>query len=82
MNAYAPERWALEWRAHAAAGSRGVASAAVKGIDSRILKPRETWNDKEAFDVAARNLVKMLQDNFGKFESVVQADVMPVAMSA
>jgi len=72
----------LELRAHAAAGSREVASAAVKGIDSRILKPRETWNDKEAFDVAARNLVKMLQDNFGKFESVVQADVMPVAMSA
>ena len=50
--------------------------AAVKGVDSRILKPRETWSDKEAFDVAARKLVQMFQDNFAKFESVVQADVM------
>jgi phosphoenolpyruvate carboxykinase (ATP) len=47
-----------------------------------ILKPRETWSDKEAFDVAARKLVQMFQDNFAKFESVVQADVMVVAMSA
>ena len=56
--------------------------AAVKGVDSRILKPRETWSDKEAFDVAARKLVQMFQDNFAKFESVVQADVMAIAMSA
>ena len=54
---------------------------AVKGIDSSILN-RGNRNDKEAFDVAARNLVKMFQDNFGKFESVVQADVIAVAMSA
>ena len=26
---------------------------AVKGVDSRILQPRETWSDKEAFDIAA-----------------------------
>jgi ATP-dependent phosphoenolpyruvate carboxykinase len=44
--------------------------------------PRETWSDKEAFDVAARKLVQMFQDNCAKFESVVQADVMAVAMSA
>ena len=55
---------------------------AVKGVDSRILKPWETWSDKEAFDVAACKLVQMFQDNFAKFESVVQADVMAVAMSA
>ena len=56
--------------------------AAVKGVDSRILKPRETWSDQEAFDVAARKLVQMFRDNFAKFESVVQADVIAVAMSA
>ena len=53
-----------------------------KGVDSRILKPRETWSDKDAFDVVARKLVKMFQDNFAKFESVVQADGMAIAMSA
>jgi ATP-dependent phosphoenolpyruvate carboxykinase len=47
-----------------------------------ILKPRKTWSDKEAFDVAARKLVQMFRDNFAKFESVVQADVMAIAMSA
>jgi phosphoenolpyruvate carboxykinase (ATP) len=56
--------------------------AAVKGVDSRILKPRETWSDKEAFDVAARKLVQMFQDNVAKFESVVQAEVMASGMSA
>ena len=55
---------------------------AVKGADSRILQPRETWSDKEAFDTAARKLVQMFKDNFAKFESVVQADVMAIAMSA
>ncbi len=56
--------------------------ASVKGVDSRILKPRETWSDKEAYDTAARKLVQMFQENFAKFESVVEADVMAVAMSA
>jgi len=56
--------------------------ASVKGVDSRILKPRETWSDKEAYDAAANKLVRMFQDNFAKFKSVVQADVMAVAMSA
>ena len=32
--------------------------------------------------VAARKLVQMFQDNFAKIESVVQADVMAIAMSA
>jgi phosphoenolpyruvate carboxykinase (ATP) len=56
--------------------------AAVKGIDSRILKPRETWSDKQAFDVTAKGLVRMFQENFAKFENVVDADVRAVAMSA
>jgi len=55
---------------------------AVKDVDSRILRPRETWSDKEAFDIAARKLVQMFKDNFAKFESVVHADVMAIAMSA
>src|SRR5260221_3859758 len=50
--------------------------ASVKGVDSRILKPRETWSDKEAYDTAARKLVQMIQENFAKFESVVQTDVI------
>ena len=47
--------------------------ASVNGVDSRILKPRETWSDKEAYDAAAGKLVQMFQDNFAKFKSAVQA---------
>ena len=36
--------------------------ASVKGVDSRILKPRETWSDKEAYDAAANKLVQMFQE--------------------
>ena len=54
----------------------------VKGVDSRILTPRETWSDKEAYDAAATKLVQMFRDNFAKFKSVVQADVTAVAVSA
>ncbi|SDS46024.1 phosphoenolpyruvate carboxykinase [Bradyrhizobium canariense] len=56
--------------------------AAVRGIDSHILKPRETWSDKRAFDVTANKLVRMFQDNFAKFEGIVDPDVRAVALSA
>jgi phosphoenolpyruvate carboxykinase (ATP) len=46
------------------------------------LKPRETWSDKQAFDFTASRLVRMFQENFAKFENVVDADVRAVAMSA
>lgn len=56
--------------------------ASVKGIDSRILKPRETWSDRKAYDAAASKLVQMFLDNFSKFKSVVQTDIIAATMSA
>ena len=52
---------------------------AVKGVDAKILNPRDTWADKKAYDAQARKLVAMFQDNFKKFESHVGPDVLQAA---
>jgi phosphoenolpyruvate carboxykinase (ATP) len=52
---------------------------AVPGIDPAILKPRETWPDRAAYDVQARALVDMFRANFEKFEVHVDADVKAAA---
>jgi phosphoenolpyruvate carboxykinase (ATP) len=52
---------------------------AVPGVDSRILNPRETWADKQAYDAQARKLVQMFRDNFKKFEAHVGPDVLQAA---
>jgi phosphoenolpyruvate carboxykinase (ATP) len=53
--------------------------ASVPDVDSKLLNPVETWKDKAEFDTTARNLVKMFQDNFVKFEPQVDADVRQAA---
>ena len=51
----------------------------VPGIEPHLLYPMKTWKDKAAFDKTARDLVKMFQDNFTKFEDKVEADVRAAA---
>ena len=36
------------------------------GVDSAILNPRNTWEDKEAYDTAAEKLRDMFHANFAK----------------
>jgi phosphoenolpyruvate carboxykinase (ATP) len=52
---------------------------AVRGVESRILSPRQTWSDKGAYDAQARRLVQMFRDNFKKFEAHVGPDVLQAA---
>ena len=52
---------------------------ALDGVDARILKPRDTWPDKAAYDAQAKALVDMFVANFGKFESHVDAGVKAAA---
>ena len=54
----------------------------VPGVDASILDPRSTWADKAAYDRQAAKLVGMFIDNFGKFESHVDASVMGAAPAA
>src|SRR5918998_907558 len=39
----------------------------VPGVDQRLLDPRSTWRDPEAYDRKARELARMFRDNFEQF---------------
>jgi phosphoenolpyruvate carboxykinase (ATP) len=45
------------------------------GVPNEVLWPRNTWEDKDAFDAAARNLAARFQENFTKFADQVTEDV-------
>jgi phosphoenolpyruvate carboxykinase (ATP) len=52
---------------------------AAAGVETAILDPRSTWGDKQAYDRQAARLVSMFIENFGKFESHVDAAVRGAA---
>ncbi|MEZ5655970.1 MAG: phosphoenolpyruvate carboxykinase [Sphingobium sp.] len=52
---------------------------AVPGVESRILDPRETWNDKGAYDETAATLVQQFVDNFAQFADQVDEAVRDAA---
>ncbi|MFB5605594.1 MAG: phosphoenolpyruvate carboxykinase (ATP) [Nitrosarchaeum sp.] len=49
----------------------------VPEVPSDILDPKNTWSDKELYDVAAKKLAQMFVDNFKKFH-----DVLPEILKA
>jgi phosphoenolpyruvate carboxykinase (ATP) len=55
---------------------------AVAGVDSKILNPRETWPDPEAYDATARKLVGLFIANFEQFEDHVDEGVRQAAPHA
>jgi phosphoenolpyruvate carboxykinase (ATP) len=47
----------------------------IPGVPKSVLQPRGTWKDAAAYDVQARKLAGMFQENFRKFESFVSEAV-------
>ena len=52
---------------------------AVKGVDTAILNPRDTWVDKPAYDAQARKLAAMFRDNFQGYLAYVDERVLRAA---
>jgi phosphoenolpyruvate carboxykinase (ATP) len=45
------------------------------GVPAEVLWPRNTWEDKEAYDAAARSLAERFKANFEKFSDQVTDEV-------
>ena len=48
----------------------------VPGVPDEILRPRDTWLDREAYDAAAAKLAQMFRENFVKFQDQVGPEVV------
>jgi phosphoenolpyruvate carboxykinase (ATP) len=51
----------------------------VPGVDGKLLDPRSTWSDPDAYDRKARELAQMFRDNF---EQKFAADAAPEVTAA
>ena len=51
----------------------------VEGVDKKILNPRETWKDKQNYDMQAFKLVKMFSENFELFKEHVDMEIIDAA---
>jgi phosphoenolpyruvate carboxykinase (ATP) len=51
-------------------------------VPAEVLTPRNTWADKEAYDLKARDLARRFNENFKKYESGVSEEVRAAAPKA
>ena len=48
----------------------------LAGIDPKVVTPRDTWDDPDAYDEAAAKLADMFHQNFAKFVPYVDVEVL------
>ena len=49
------------------------------GVPSEIMNPRDTWDDKNAYDVKIDGLVAAFNKNFEMYESNVSEEILAAA---
>ena len=47
-----------------------------EGVPSEILNPRNTWEDKEAYDAQLRKLAELFSKNVSKFHGLITEDIL------
>ena len=52
------------------------------GVPSEILSPKNTWNDKEAYDNKADKLANAFVANFDKFKEYANEEILNAAPQA
>ncbi len=52
----------------------------VPGVEDKLLNPRLTWGNADAYDAQAAKLVGMFADNFGQYVPFIDADVKAAAL--
>jgi phosphoenolpyruvate carboxykinase (ATP) len=45
-------------------------------VPNEVLDPKQTWEDKAAYDAKAKTLAKSFKDNFQKFEEYANTEIM------
>ena len=51
----------------------------VPGVPAEVLNPRNTWEDKNAYDVKAKYLAGLFVKNFEKYAAGISEEVLAAA---